>query len=134
MASDTFLLLLKPDAVRRRLVGDIVSRFEKRGYTILDVKYIRHASESVLSLHYSDHTTSRYWDTLLQHMTSGPIIVVMLRGDIDVARGMVGNAYPYKALPGTIRGDYSHSITENLVHCSHSSKDAEEEIRLWFSE
>jgi nucleoside-diphosphate kinase len=136
--SDTLqrtLVLLKPDAVRRGLVGAIVRRFEDRGLRILTLE-MRTIDEATADRHYAEHVERDFYPPLRAFVTSGPLVAMVLEGDqaIEVVRGINGATDGRKAAPGTIRGDYSLSNRENLVHGSDSAESAEREIRIWFPE
>ena len=127
------LLLLKPDAVRRGLVGNILSRFEAKGLKIVALEQ-RHIDESVADQHYAEHVERDFYPPLRTFVTSGPLIAAVLEGDqaVEVVRAINGATDGRKAAPGTIRGDLSLSNRENLVHGSDSPESAAREIALWF--
>jgi nucleoside-diphosphate kinase len=129
------LVLLKPDAVRRGLVGDLLRRFEAKGLTIVAMQ-LRTADETVADLHYAEHVAKDFYPPLREFVTSGPLVAVVLEGDhaVEVVRAINGATDGRKAAPGTIRGDYSVSNRENLVHGSDSPESAEREIGIWFPE
>lgn len=125
-----FLVIIKPDGVGRGLVGEIISRFEKKGFRIVRMEMIL-APISILEEQYSNHRTRPYFDDLIEHFQSGNSLIMELMGNIEEARRMIGD----KAVgnePGSLRGDYSNSAIENLIHCSHSPADASRELNLWF--
>jgi nucleoside-diphosphate kinase len=127
------LVLLKPDAVRRGLVGNILSRFEAKGLTIVALER-RTIDAAKADEHYADHVAKDFYPPLRDFVTSGPLVAVVLEGDeaIEVVRGLNGATDGRKAAPGTIRGDLSLSNRENLVHGSDSPESAEREIKIWF--
>ena len=127
------LVLLKPDAVRRGLVGHIVGRFEAKGLTIVALEQ-RHITADLADQHYADHVEKDFYPPLREFVTSGPMLALVLEGEqaIDVVRAINGATDGRKAAPGSIRGDYSLSNRENLVHGSDSEKSAVREIALWF--
>lgn len=127
------LVLIKPDAVRRGLVGEILSRFERRGMTI-DAMRMRTMDEALSNEHYFEHVEKGFYPSLREFMTGGPLVSLVLSGDqaIEVVRAMTGATDGRKAAPGTIRGDLSLSQQENVVHASDSPASAEREIALWF--
>jgi nucleoside-diphosphate kinase len=131
--SQRTLLLLKPDAVRRGLVGNILSRFEAKGLSIVALE-MRTIDPAVADEHYSEHVERDFYPPLRAFVTSGPMLAAVLEGDeaIDVVRAINGATDGRKAAPGTIRGDLSLSNRENLVHGSDSAESAEREIKLWF--
>jgi nucleoside-diphosphate kinase len=129
------LVLLKPDAVRRGLVGNIVSRFEAKGLTLVAVE-LRTITTEQADRHYAEHVDRDFYPPLRQFITSGPLVAVVLEGDeaVDVVRATNGATDGRKAAPGSIRGDLSLSNRENLVHGSDSIESAKREIALWFPE
>ena len=131
--SQRTLVLLKPDAVRRGLVGDILSRFEAKGLAIVAMEQ-RTIDNALADEHYADHVEKDFYPPLREFVTSGPLVALVLEGDeaVEVVRGINGATDGRKAAPGTIRGDYSLSNRENLVHGSDSVESAEREIGIWF--
>lgn len=129
------LVLIKPDAVRRGLVGEILSRFEGKGLR-LDAMVQRTLDEDLADQHYAEHVGKPFYPPLKAFMTSGPLVALVLSGDqvIEVVRGMIGVTDGRRAAAGTIRGDLSLSNRENLVHASDSVDSAKREIGLWFPE
>jgi nucleoside-diphosphate kinase len=127
------LVLLKPDTVRRGLVGNVLARFEAKGLSIvaLDLRTIDAAQADA---HYAEHVDRDFYPPLRDFVTSGPMLAAVLEGDeaVEVVRGLNGATDGRKAAPGTIRGDLSLSNRENLVHGSDSPESAEREIALWF--
>lgn len=132
---ETTLIILKPDAVQRALVGEIVARFEKKGLQIVGLKMARLTTE-VVQRHYSEHRLRVDYGVLVDFMTSGPTVVIALRGReaIAVCRKMIGSTVGREAEFGTIRGDYGMSRMFNLVHASDSVDAARRELRLFFAE
>ncbi len=127
------LVLLKPDAVRRGLVGTILSRFEAKGLTLVALEQ-RHIDADQADAHYSEHVERDFYPPLRTFVTSGPLVAAVLEGDeaVEVVRGLNGATDGRKAAPGTIRGDLALSNRENLVHGSDSPESAAREIALWF--
>ncbi len=127
------LVLIKPDAVRRGLVGNILSRFEAKGLTIVALEQ-RAISADQADRHYAEHVERDFYPPLRAFVTSGPLLAAVLEGDeaVDVVRTINGATDGRKAAPGSIRGDLSLSNRENLVHGSDSSESAAREIALWF--
>jgi nucleoside-diphosphate kinase len=127
------LVLLKPDAVRRGLVGAILARFENRGLRIVALEQ-RTIDGEQADRHYAEHVERDFYPPLRDFVTSGPLVALVLEGDsaIEVVRGINGATDGRKAAPGTIRGDLSLSNRENLVHGSDSPESAEREIGIWF--
>ncbi|GGD16719.1 nucleoside-diphosphate kinase [Nocardioides daphniae] len=132
MTQRTFVLL-KPDAVKRGLVGQILARFESKGLQIVALEQ-RTIDAAQADAHYAEHVERDFYPPLRDFVTSGPLVAVVLEGDeaIEVVRALNGATDGRKAAPGTIRGDYSLSNRENLVHGSDSPESAEREIALWF--
>jgi nucleoside-diphosphate kinase len=131
--SQRTLVLLKPDAVRRGLVGEVVSRFEAKGLSIAALE-LRTIDGDKADEHYADHVEKDFYPPLREFVTSGPLVAMVLEGDeaIEVVRALNGATDGRKAAPGTIRGDLSLSNRENLVHGSDSPESAEREIKIWF--
>ncbi|QIK65775.1 nucleoside-diphosphate kinase [Nocardioides sp. HDW12B] len=132
MSQRTFVLL-KPDTVKRGLVGAVVRRFEDRGLRIVAMEH-RTIDGDLADQHYAEHVERDFYPPLRAFVTSGPLVALVLEGDeaIEVVRGINGATDGRKAAPGTIRGDYSLSNRENLVHGSDSEESAAREIALWF--
>lgn len=126
-------VLLKPDTVRRGLVGEVLGRFESKGLTIVAMD-LRSVSGELADRHYAEHVDKAFYPPLRTFVTSGPSVAVVVEGDeaIDVVRALNGATDGRKAAPGTVRGDYSLSNRENLVHGSDSAESAAREIALWF--
>lgn len=135
MADERTLVLVKPDSVRRGLVGEIISRFERMGMRIVALKMMR-LDEDLAARHYREHQGEPFYPRLMSFITSGKVVAMVLEGEsaIAVTRKVMGPTDPREAPPGTIRGDYGLEMPENLVHGSDSPESAEEEIRLFFPE
>jgi nucleoside-diphosphate kinase len=131
--SQRTLVLIKPDAVRRGLVGEVLSRFEAKGLTIVTLEQ-RLIDAAQADAHYAEHVDRDFYPPLRDFVTSGPLVALVLEGDeaIEVVRAINGATDGRKAAPGTIRGDLSLSNRENLVHGSDSAESAAREIALWF--
>jgi nucleoside-diphosphate kinase len=131
--SQRTLLLVKPDAVRRGLLGEVLSRFEAKGLRIVTVE-MRTIDADLADQHYAEHVGKDFYPPLRDFVTSGPLVAAVLEGDeaVEVVRALNGATDGRKAAPGTIRGDLSLSNRENLVHGSDSPESAEREIKLWF--
>ncbi len=128
------LVLIKPDGVQRRAVGDIIGRIERKGLTIAALE-LRHVSEELARAHYAEHDGKPFFGSLLEFITSGPVVAAIVEGPRAVAafRQLAGGTDPVeKATPGTIRGDLGLETQSNLVHGSDSAESAEREIALWF--
>jgi len=135
MAIERTLILAKADAVVRGLVGDIIARFEKRGYALVAMKLLR-CEEARARQHYAEHEGKPFFDGLVAYLTSAPIVAMVIEGNdvIEGSRVTIGATNPTKAEPGSIRGDYAQSIGRNLVHGSDSVDSAAREIAIWFSD
>ncbi len=134
--SDRTLVLLKPDAVERGLVGQILDRFETKGLEIVALS-LRTLDADILARHYEEHVGKGFYADLVAFMGRGPVVSLLLEGPQDtweVVRAMMGATNPLKAAPGTIRGDYGTLFTENLVHGSDSLQSAEREIGIFFAD
>jgi nucleoside-diphosphate kinase len=127
------LVLIKPDAVGRGLVGEIIGRLERKGLTI-DALRLRTMDTALADQHYAEHVEKAFYPPLRDFMTSGPLVSLIVSGDdaIAVVRALNGATDGRKAAPGTVRGDLSLSNRENLVHASDSADSAKREIALWF--
>lgn len=131
------LLLIKPDGVKRGLVGDVLTRIERKGYSIVDLKMVT-ATEELLGEHYIEHREKAFFPELVEYMTAGPIVAAILEGArvVEAVRSLSGSTEPTVAAPGTIRGDlgrdWGTGQIENIVHSSDSPESAEREIALWF--
>lgn len=127
------LVLIKPDGVSRGLVGEILRRFEHRTLKIKALKILR-PSRELAERHYEAHRGKSFFEATVEFMTSGPVVAAVLEGEaaITVVRQMMGPLDPTAAQPGSIRGDYTLSTRENLVHGSDSPESAEREIAIWF--
>lgn len=132
-STERSLVLIKPDAVRRGLLGEILSRFERKGL-VIEALALRTMDAELADQHYADHVEKPFYPPLKQFMTSGPLAALVLSGDevIEVVRAMIGVTDGRRAAAGTIRGDFSLSNRENLVHASDSPESAKRELALWF--
>lgn len=135
--SEQTLVLVKPDGVRRNLIGDVIARIERKGYSIVDVKMVQ-PNEAMLRDHYEEHVDKPFFPPLLEFMMSGPIVALKVEGDrvIEGFRSLAGETNPTVAAPGTIRGDlgrdWGTAAIENVVHGSDSTLSAERELSIWF--
>ncbi len=132
MSERTFVLI-KPDAVRRGLIGEILARYERRGLSIVAMDQ-RVIDRELADAHYVEHVDKGFYPSLRDFITGGPLVALVLEGDqaIDVVRAMNGATDARQAAPGTIRGDLALSTSQNLVHASDSAASAKREIDLWF--
>ena len=128
------LVLVKPDGVKRGLVGEILSRFERKGLKILAAKTL-HVMPEHAQRHYAEHQGKPFYPALIQHITSGPVVALALEGRsaISVVRLLTGATNPQTAAPGTVRGDLALGITPNLIHASDSPESAARELALYFT-
>jgi len=128
------LVLLKPDAVERKLIGEIISRLEKRGLKIIAMKMIW-VDEALAKLHYAVHEGKPFFEELVEFIISGPIVAAVFEGKDAVAevRSVMGATDPANAAPGTIRADLAQDIGHNLIHGSNSEETADKEIKLFFA-
>ncbi len=129
------LILVKPDGVHRGLMGEIVSRFERRGLKLRGMKFISMSTE-LAAEHYKVHRKRVFYDKLIEYITSGPVLAMVWEGQdaINAARSTMGSTNPVEASPGTIRGDFGMEIGRNLVHGSDSPETAEKEVELFFKD
>jgi nucleoside-diphosphate kinase len=127
------LVILKPDAVRRKLVGEIISRFEKKNLTIAQIK-VMNIEEDVAREHYAHVRKYPIFEDMIKYMTSGPVVAMIITGDnvISTVRSMMGKTSCFESAPGTIRGDFGFHSFENLIHASDSVESAEIEIKRFF--
>uniref|UniRef100_A0A4W5PRT5 Nucleoside diphosphate kinase n=1 Tax=Hucho hucho TaxID=62062 RepID=A0A4W5PRT5_9TELE len=126
-------IAIKPDGVQRRLVGDIIKRFELKGFKMVGMKFIQ-AQESLLKEHYADLQDRPFFPGLVSYMTSGPVVAMVWEGFnvVKTGRVMLGETNPADSKPGTIRGDYCIQVGRNIIHGSDSVESANTEINLWF--
>lgn len=129
------LIIIKPDAVQRGLVGQIITRFERRGLRLAALKLI-HIDKSLAERHYAIHKGKSFYEPLIQYITSSPVVVLVLEGNdaIEIARRTMGATDPAEATPGTIRADFGLEIGRNLVHGSDGPDTAAIEVPLFFTE
>jgi len=129
------LIILKPDAIQRRLVGRIIQRFEEKGLTLVAMKLMC-ISRELAERHYAVHRDKPFYDGLLTYITSGPVVVMVVAGPraISVCRKLMGKTFGFEAEPGSIRGDFGASTTYNLIHGSDGPESAATEIALYFTQ
>jgi len=129
------LILVKPDAVRRNLIGDVISRIERKGLKVIAMD-LRTIDRETAQAHYAEHTEKPFFAHVVEFITSGPVVAVVAEGEraIEAFRALAGATDPVKALPGTIRGDYALQVAQNMVHGSDSPESAEREIKIFFPE
>lgn len=132
--SQRTLVLLKPDATRRGLIGEIISRIERKANWTISAMELRTLDDATLEKHYGEHIGKPFYQPLVEFMASGPVVSLIVEGEsvIDGVRALAGKTNPLEAGPGTIRGDYATITRENLIHASDSEESAEREIALFF--
>ncbi|WP_282061287.1 nucleoside-diphosphate kinase [Bacillus pumilus] len=132
---DKTFLMVKPDGVERQLIGEIVSRFEKKGLQLVGAKLMSIPKE-VAETHYGEHKEKPFFGELVDFITSGPVFAMVWQGEqvVDVTRQIIGKTNPKEAPPGTIRGDYGLTVGKNIIHGSDSPESAEREINLFFKQ
>ncbi len=135
MSIERTFAMIKPDGVKRHLVGDIVSRIESKGYRIVALKQMEISAQTA-ERHYGEHAGKPFFEGLVSFITSGPVVAMVLEGENAIAgwRGMMGPTNPKDAPQGTIRGDFATTIDENVAHGSDSPATAEREIGIFFPE
>ena len=128
-------IMIKPDAVQRKLIGKIISRIEERGIKIVAMKYI-HMTRELAETHYAEHTEKPFFNELVEFITSGPVVPMVLEAENAVAMvsKMMGETHPQNSAPGTIRGDFGIELTKNIVHGSDSVETAQREIAIFFND
>lgn len=133
------LILVKPDGVRRSLVGEVISRVERKGYVVTSLKMLQ-PTRAILESHYAEHEGKPFYEPLLEFMLSGPVVAIVAEGNrvIEGFRKLAGTTDPTVAEPGTIRGDLARDqgtkVVQNIVHGSDSVESAQREISIWFPE
>ena len=131
------LVLIKPDGVKRNLIGEIIARCERKGYNVVQLKLTTPTRE-LLAAHYAEHEGKSFYEPLMEFMSSGPVVAIALEGQrvIEGFRSIAGSTEPTAAAPGTIRGDLGRDwgtiVVQNLVHGSDSVESAERELKIWF--
>ena len=130
---DRTLILVKPDAFARGLTGEIIARFERKGLRIVAAKHMT-VTEDLAKQHYGEHEGKPFFGELVEFITSGPIVALVLEGDsaIRAARQVIGATNPLEAAPGSIRGDFALEVGHNMVHGSDAPESAEREVALFF--
>ncbi|WP_096270460.1 nucleoside-diphosphate kinase [Paucisalibacillus globulus] len=128
-------LMVKPDGVQRNLVGEVVNRFERKGFKLVGAKLMQ-ITDELASEHYGEHKERPFFGELVDFITSGPVFAMVWEGEnvINTAREMMGKTNPADAAPGTIRGDYGVTVGKNVIHGSDSPESAEREINLFFDQ
>lgn len=126
-------LMVKPDGVERGLIGEIIGRIERKGFIIREMKMMN-VTEELAKAHYEEHAKKPFFGELVTFLTSGPVVALRVEGAdvVAVSRLMIGKTKPLEAAPGTIRGDFANTMSENVIHGSDSVESAERELALWF--
>lgn len=127
------LVIIKPDGVMRGLIGEVISRYERKGLKIIECKMMD-ADRATLEKHYIEHREKPFYEELISYMMQGSLLAMVVEGNnaIKLVRNINGKTNPVEAEPGTIRGDFANTMTENIVHASDSLESAEREISIWF--
>ena len=135
MADERTLVLCKPDAVARGLVGEVIGRLERKGFRLLAME-LRSLDEATAKRHYAEHEGKPFFGELVEFITSGPLVAMVLEGEqaVAAARQVIGATNPVEAAPGSIRGDYAIAVGQNMVHGSDSPESGEREAALFFPE
>ena len=131
--SEQSLFIIKPDAVSRGLIGEVVSRFEKKGFKIIKLKMVTFTKDMAENF-YSDHSAKPFFNELVSFITSGRVVVGVIEGNnaIETTRIMIGSTKSFEAAPGSIRGDFGLGLTDNIVHASDSTESFEKEVKVVF--
>jgi nucleoside-diphosphate kinase len=135
MPLERTLILVKPDAFERRLTGEVIARFERKGLALVALKQME-AGEEIANVHYAEHAEKPFFGELVEFITRGPLVAIVLEGPnaVNAARQVIGATDPIDADAGSIRGEFGTQVTFNLVHGSDSAESAEREIGIWFPE
>ena len=126
--------MIKPDGIRKGLIGEVIGRFERRGLVVEELR-LDYLTSDIAETHYGEHEGKPFFSDLVEYVTSGPVVLMMLtgiEGTVEIARQMIGATDPAKAAPGTIRGDFATEISENIIHGSDSTASARRELALFF--
>ncbi|XP_034414890.1 nucleoside diphosphate kinase B-like [Cyclopterus lumpus] len=128
-------IAIKPDGVQRGIIGEVIKRFETKGFKLVGMK-MQQASQELLNNHYSDLKGKPFFPTLIEYMSSGPVVAMVWegKGAVKTGRVMLGETNPADSKPGTIRGDFCIDIGKNIIHGSDSVESAKKEISLWFKD
>jgi nucleoside-diphosphate kinase len=133
MAIQRTFAMLKPGVLQRRIVGDVIARFERKGLNIIGLKVMT-IPPVMAATHYAEHQGKSFYDSLIQYITSGPVVAMAIEGDeaIQLVRRICGPTAVCESLPGTVRGDYCVHTTNNIIHSSDSPASAERELKIFF--
>ena len=127
-------VMIKPDGVSRKLVGNVILRFEQKGFAVTNLKMVLPTKE-LAEYHYEEHRGKSFFDRITDYISSGPVVAMVIEGPeqtVPLIRKMIGNKDPVTACLGTIRGDFALTKYQNIIHASDSDESAEREIKLWF--
>lgn len=126
-------IMIKPDGVERNIMGEIISRIERKGFKILEAKLFK-PSRSLVESHYEEHSSKVFFEELINYILDGSVMAMEVEGEsvVHVMRLMIGDKDPKLAIPGTIRGDFANSMNKNVIHGSDSLESAKRELNLWF--
>lgn len=132
--SQRTLVLLKPDAVRRGLIGEVIGRIERKANWTINALELRTLSQDVLEQHYGEHKGKPFYEPLVEFMASGPVVALVVEGErvVEGMRALAGPTDPIAAAPGSVRGDFGTIVRENLIHASDSAESAERELKIFF--
>lgn len=132
--SQRTLVLLKPDAVRRGLIGEVIGRIERKANWTISALELRTLSQDVLEQHYGEHKGKPFYEPLVEFMASGPVVALVVEGErvVEGMRALAGPTDPIAAAPGSVRGDFGTIVRENLIHASDSAESAERELKIFF--
>ncbi len=130
---ESTFVMVKPDGVQRGLIGEVINRFEEKGLLIVSLKMLK-ISDDTAAEHYAEHEGKDFYQPLLDYITSGPVVVMAVKGDsvVSMVRKIVGATDPKEAVPGTIRGDFGIDISRNIIHAADSESSAERELGIFF--
>jgi nucleoside-diphosphate kinase len=133
--SQRTLILVKPDGVQRGIIGEVISRIERKGLKLVALE-LRTIETETAHAHYAEHAEKPFFEQLVDFITSGPLVALVAEGDraVEAFRALAGATDPVKATPGTVRGDFALEISQNIVHGSDSPESAEREIKIFFPE
>lgn len=131
---ESTFVMIKPDGIRNRLMGEIIGRFERRGFTV-EAMRMDYLTTEIAETHYGEHLGKNFFRPLVDYVTSGPVLLMIvtgIEGTVNIVRDMIGATDPVEATPGTIRGDFATEVSENVIHGSDSVTSAGREIELFF--
>jgi nucleoside-diphosphate kinase len=135
MSTERTYIMVKPDGVQRGLVGEVIKRFEQKGFKLVALK-LMHATKAHMEAHYADLATKKFFPSLVEYMTAGPVACMVWEGKevVKMGRILLGATKPSESMPGTIRGDFAVDVGRNICHGSDAVESANAEIKMWFPE